>query len=355
MIIDLAEPVMPIGGVILRSTSLDPIKFLEIIGDEEFERMVEQWAFYLFKKKQNKDVKVIRLGGPGDKGRDIAVYDSDKSWINYQCKKYSKKLSKKEMLLEIGKICYHCNIGNITCPKESYIFSPKGLTSDAWDVLNSKEDLKNELISNWDKICSTSLSNTKLPLTDALKSYLENFDFSIFKVLDVKDFIEQYKESPYYSYHFGVLSKPRPISKKPLQDVMINEVVYIKKILDAYADYLGKDKFSASELNKHPELKKDFEEQRAYFYEAESLEQFSRDIDPEMEQFKSLKSDIYEGVLEKIREDCQNGFERLKKVLSHSSLVQIRPTLVSSQASNSDKKGICHHLANESEEVKWKK
>jgi hypothetical protein len=355
MINDLVEPIMPQGGIILRSTSLDPIKFLEIVGDEEFERIVEQWAFYLFKKKQNKDVKVIRIGGPGDKGRDIGVYENDGTWINYQCKKYAKKLSKKEILIEVGKICYYCKQGSITPPKENYIFSPKGVTPNAWDILNSKENLKKELISNWDNSCCKSISTSGIPLTDELKSYLESFDFSVFKLLDIKDFIEQYKETPYFSYHFGILSKPRPISKRPPEEIMTSEGVYIKKILDAYADYLGKDAFSSSELDKNSDLKKDFEEQRAYFYEAESLEQFSRDIDPEMEQFNSLKNDIYEGVLEKIREDCQNGFERLKKVLSHSSLVQIRPTLVSSQASNSDKKGICHHLANEKLEIKWKR
>ena len=68
------------------------------------------------------------------------------------------------------------------------------------------------------------------------------------------------------------------------------------------------------------------------------------------------QEEIYHGIIDKIQEDVQNGFIRLKRVLSQAAKLTIcGSNPLSSEINILDKKGICHHLANERDEIKWKK
>ena len=54
-------------------------------------------------------------------------------------------------------------------------------------------------------------------------------------------------------------------------------------------------------------------------------------------------------------EDAENGFLRLKKVLDRATDLEITNNPLMSSVKVNDRKGICHHLANERDDVKWKK
>ena len=56
-----------------------------------------------------------------------------------------------------------------------------------------------------------------------------------------------------------------------------------------------------------------------------------------------------------IEEDADNGFLRLKKVLQRATDLEITNNPLISSVKTKDKIGICHHLANERDDVKWKK
>ena len=51
---------------------------------------------------------VIKLGGPGDKGRDVAGYvgdpQTDCEWHSYQCKHYDHALMPSDVYTELGKL-----------------------------------------------------------------------------------------------------------------------------------------------------------------------------------------------------------------------------------------------------------
>lgn len=358
-LIEIEQPHYSGGVAKIRITlpsSVTPLKLLSVMNEKDYEDIVHEWAFGYLK---NKYEKVCHLGGTGDKGRDIAAYYDYKKnkWDNYQCKYYEHKLNVNEILTEIGKLCYLCYIGELALPQKYYFVSPKGVSTQVHDILKNPENLRGELKTRWDTSCKTKITKSKsIELDKALSAYIDAFDFGIFDYLEPIDFIEQYKQTSYFATRFGVITKARPIPQPAPEDIQKCELVYIKKILEAYGDSIHKNIKNAKELDKFPALKADFERQRRCFFSAESLKAFSRDIsDPDLKWFENLKEEIYSGIIDTIDEDAAHGFERLKKVLKRATELQITNNLLIPDLKIDDRKGICHHLANEKKEVKWKK
>lgn len=341
------------------SKSISPIKILGLFGSEEYEELIKIWCYYYLKKKNNYE-KIAHLGGSGDKGRDIAAYYNYKEWQwdNFQCKHYENALNPSTTLTEIGKLCYNCYSKELKNPPKQYFFvSPKGVSTQTHDLLASPEKIKLELLSKWDNLCKNKItSKNSINLDKELTDYINAFNFSIFTYIEPTEFLEQFKETPYYTEKFGELSKPRNLEIYTPEEIQQDELTYIKKILDAYAEYLKTSNTGKEILNKDPSLKADFERQRICFFTADSLKQFSRDIyPPEQDYFGLLKQEMYDGIIETISEDAENGLVRLRKVLNRATELQITNNPLIEEAKINDKKGICHHLANERDDVKWVK
>ena len=338
------------------SKPLPPLQLLKVIDEDSFEEIVHEWAFEYLKSKYE---KVCRLGGTGDKGRDVVAYSDCKNdiWDNYQCKHYAQKLNTSNVILEIGKLCYRCYLKEFTPPKKYYFVSPLGVVPKVHDLLRNGVSLRDTLKKNWNNSCESKICSGKKVILDVgLSAYIDSFDFSIFDYIEPLDFINQYKGTCYYSARFGGFSRPRPLPQPAPEKIQDNESVYIKKILEAYSEYLNSDIENAKKLDAYPDLKKDFERHRTCFFCAESLNKFSRDIyDPDLKHFENLKQEIYDGVINAIEEDAENGFLRLKKVLDRATDLEITNNPLMSSVKVNDRKGICHHLANERDDVKWKK
>jgi hypothetical protein len=104
-----------------------------------------------------------------------------------------------------------------------------------------------------------------------------------------------------------------------------------------------------------PKLHEEFIRHRLYFYSADCLGRYSRDVyPPEMPWFEQCKNEFYHGIIDEINEDAKNGYERLKRVIKRATDFNIslgeNPDV---KLRTQDKRGICHHLANEREDIKW--
>lgn len=333
-------------------TNLDPIKILQTMSEDDYERMIEEWQRDYLEKKFS---RVEKLGGTGDKGRDVVCTLRNGDWINYQCKHYNQKVNKANILPEIGKCCYYCFKGDYSPPKKYYFVSPLGVVTGLRDLLKSPEKLKNELINNWNKQCRNKIvSTSSIDLSGELLDFVKKFNFEIFDYVSESEFLEEFRKTPHYTKRFGLLCKPRPIIDKAPDQIKPTELNYIKKILDAYSDHLKKNIDDVVKLHEHPDLEKDFNRQRLYFYSAEYLGAYSRETyAPELQCFEKLKDDVYYSIIEEIEEDAKNGFERLRKVLKRAEELTVNGNPLSSEMNVKDKKGICHHLANERDDVKW--
>jgi hypothetical protein len=301
---------------------------------------------------------LILSGGAGDKGRDVicTVNTESNIWDNYQCKHYDNALAPSEIWVEIGKFCLHTFNKSYSIPRKYYFVSPHGVGPSFRDLLKKPDELKVGLKENWDTYCKLKITKSQEVLLEGeLLKHIEELDFSIFDYVSPQEFIDQMKETPYYQKYFGVLSKPRPLSECP-DEIKDSELEYIRKILDAYSDYLKKHLDKSNELDSYPELKEHFNRQRRCYYETQTLKEFSRDIhDPKLEYFEKFMDEIYDGVINDIEDDAAHGFDRLKKVLARATQIQITNNPLIKDVKVNDRFGMCHHLANERDNVKWVK
>jgi len=102
---------------------------------------------------------------------------------------------------------------------------------------------------------------------------------------------------------------------------------------------------------------KNFENQRLYFYSAEYLAATCRDSNAaEFRWWDHLKHDFYEGIIKTVEDDAKHGYERLRNVLDRACI--ICPSLrnpLTQELDADQRKGMCHELANEREDIKWTK
>lgn len=64
-------------------TNIAPIDKVHIMDEDSFEQFTLEW---LFGCKKSKYSSIKRIGGAGDKGRDVVGYYSDGTVDYYQCK-----------------------------------------------------------------------------------------------------------------------------------------------------------------------------------------------------------------------------------------------------------------------------
>ncbi|MED4970718.1 ABC-three component system protein [Parageobacillus toebii] len=347
---------------LLVGSYISPIDRLKIISPSEFEELIEEWIYGYLRTKYE---KVVRVAGAGDKGRDVIAFekyskDGNDVWDNYQCKHYNEPLKPSEIWVEFGKLCYYTYIGAYNIPRRYYLVSPQGVGRKLYDFIMKPESLKSELIKEWDKYCLKEITKTQeVPLTGDFKTYVENFDFSIVDVINPVELIEQYQQTPYFPFRFGgglkkMPERPREAPKEIKQE----EVIYVRKLFEAYSSHKKQKITSLDDLKAHKILLKHFNRQRIYFYQAEALKVFERDSLPNgVNAFDELKDEIYHGIIDTVYSDYKDGFERVKATTQQArNLVISGENIFSSFITGNDKCGICHHLANEEdleEEITW--
>lgn len=335
---------------------------LKIISPSEFEELIEEWAYGYLRTKYE---KVVRVGGAGDKGRDVIAFekyskDGNDVWDNYQCKHYNAPLAPNQIWVEFGKLCYYTYVGAYNIPRRYYLVSPHGVGGKLYDFIMKPETLKSELIKEWDKHCLKKITNTQeIRLTDDFKTYVENFDFSIIEAVNTTELIEQYQQTTYFPLRFGGGLKKMP--ERPTQapkEIKQEEILYVRKLFDAYASHKKKKITSLEDLKAYRLLLNHFNRQRTYFYQAESLKVFERDSMPNgINAFDELKTEVFHGIIDTVYSDYKDGFERVKITTQQArNLVISGESIFSSFINGNDKSGICHHLANEEgleEEIIW--
>jgi hypothetical protein len=304
--------------------------------------------------KDKKYARLEWLGGPGDKGRDVKC-----TWLNgnisiYQCKNYEGKLGPSQIFPEIAKCCYYSFNKDYPTPIEYLFVAPHGVSPYVSDLLLDSIRLKKELKDVWSTSCQPKVH---VPLGGALEAFIDNMDFSIIGHVTPKEFLEDFEKTCYYSEYFGDIKKPRPLGPyKAPDDINEKELIYIAKILAAYGEFLDKNICDEKQLKIiDQKLYEDFKRNRLYFYSADCLAQYSREVyPPDMPCFNDCKEQFYHGIIDDIVEDANHGYERLRKVIRRAAELDIalgeKPSV---KLRIQDKKGICHHLANEREDIKW--
>jgi len=331
---------------------------LKIFSPDEYEEVILDWVEGYLKKRLSY-VDVERLGGKGDKGRDvIATYDKARlKWDNYQCKHYAAALNDNDLKKEIAKLCFYTFKKEYPLPQNYYFLAPKGLQPSTHDLIYYKKtELKEQIIRDWSKLVKSLLPKEAITKASDIQSYIESeVDFNIFSHMSSTTFLEQFRQTNYFAYRFKQRIKMNPDIKisAPEQIDLKKEKTYVDHIIDAYSEN-SKTKLDADNL---PEkYDNHFKRQRRFFYCAAATEKITRDACRNEKPFTDLKEDIYNSIIDTVEDESHaDGYQRLNQCLSNARSCHVsHSNEIHEAVDNSAQQGICHYLANENK-VKWTK
>lgn len=341
---------------ILNGSPIPKIDRLKGMSEDDFEVMVLEWAHGYLKGKYK---EVRQYGGAGDKGRDVVgVYENGDTDV-YQCKHYDNSISPSIINVEFGKLCHYTFLKDYAIPKNYFIVAPQGVGSTLQDLLDNPEKLRSQLIENWEKHCQKDITSRKeIKLEGDFKKYVESFDFSIIKCKQPLDLIDEHSKTVFHPSRFGGgLIKSRDIIPKAGNDIDARELHYTTQLLDVYSEHLKSEVKDIGTLQKlSTDYFEEFSEHRDSFYSAESLEKFSRDNFPDANPppFDELKSDALSLVktnLSLLRKE--DGYTRMQRSILEVQKQGFTSNPLRDETTLIDKKGLCHHLAND-KKVVWR-
>lgn len=332
---------------------IEPLKRVFLFSPEEFETFISEWL----ELKTSQYFQIENLGGSGDMGSDVAAYHEDPQlkpmvykWDCYQCKHYDSPLTPNKIWSEFGKIIYYSYTKQYPGPQNYYLVAPKGVGSKLSNLLRDPIKLKSSLQERWDEKCRNEITKKEeIILKDNFLDYFNNFDFTIFKKIFIKDVIEEHKDHPNHLIKFGGGLPERndeiDIPESPEND----ELRYINQLILAYDSESVKDLKKITHL--YGKYKSHFNRARESFYNAEELRNFSRDNLPS-EVYDDFVVNIYDGIINVAENDYDNGFVKVKEVEDASVKITIESNPLREVCNTIDKKGVCHQLVNDNK-ITW--
>lgn len=340
------------ADVVASGPAIPAIERIRLFSDKQWEEFVLEWAASLDKEY----IRVERCGGAGDMGRDVIAMckQPNVGWDNYQCKHYPAPLQPIDIWVEFGKLVYYTRQGAYTYPRRYFFVAPQGAGTKLSNMLKNPARLRAEFLANWDKYCKGSItSKTDVVLDQALRTYIDSLDFSIFDYIPPLRLIEQHAVTRWHVARFGGGLPPRPpVAAPPVSPAAI-EARYLRQLLDAYGEHLRQALASPADMPPGSLLREHLISSREEFYSAESLRSFSRDTLPPGE-FEKLQDEVHAGIIDEVRSDHQDGYRRILAVVRTARALQITSHALVSRLAVRDRGGICHQLAN-NDRVRWKR
>ena len=333
-------------------SGLTPRKLMQTYDADEWEVFIEEWCDGFDPKYH----QVVRLGGANDKGRDVVghIDDQTNGPIDiYQCKHYDHVLYPGDVLKELGKLCVFTFKGIYPKPRRYQFVAPFGAGTTLYDHLRHPDDLKKLLITKWADECESKISKKEaFPLKGDLLDYVEKFDFSCVKAVTPNEIIDQHRKTRYWFKRFKEEFPTRkPEDLVPPEQVKSHEIPYIAKLLAAYADFAKQPILTVDDLKALPKLRHHLLISRGYFYSAESLARTTRDAEMP-KAFDEVKQHVHAGVVDVTLGCHEHGYGCVLATTQAAATLVLPVTDLSPHVWPADRKGICHHLANE-DKLSW--
>ena len=328
---------------------LTPWKVVQTFSPDEWEEFVVEWADGFDPAYR----QVVRLGGAGDKGRDVVGYSGDPTdpacpWDSYQCKHYDHALRPTDVYAELGKLCVFTFRGDYGVPNSYRFIAPRGVGTKLHDLLKKPQELRRELASNWQAYCERGISDAEaFPLVGPLKEYVEAFDFRIVWFLTPQELLTQHSRTKHWHRRFKLDPPERPAPEPPPPEVRPHELPYVRCLLEAYGDHLKTELRSTDDLAGTPKLDGHFRRSRGYFFSAEALARFSRDLFS-AGAFDAVKGHVHDGVVEVVFDNTHaDGLARVVGAATAAAALPLPQSDLAPYVWPADKMGLRHHLAND--------
>jgi hypothetical protein len=328
------------------------VKQISGYGADEWEIFTREWQQGLAPLHGYHEVK--RLGGAGDHGRDVIGLCSKAGcegvWDNYQCKNYGAMLQTPTACRDAGKIIFHAFRGVFVPPRRCSFVAPKGPSMDLRDLLLRPSKFREEVIKTWNtRVAGHMVDNQKHMLGGELAHYVEAYDFQSFGYATLDEMLDAHRLTAYWTQRFGgLLPSPRP-GVTP-EAIALHETVYVRKLLDVYAEAAGTEITCASDLDAHAQWNTDLQKQRVKFFDAEAFMATYRD-----QTEPGTTEDFADQILNAIEPSLMipgSGLNRLSTALTVAGKAE-PASVLAPQAKTGIKQGVCHQLAND-DHVTWK-
>jgi hypothetical protein len=337
---------------ILLGQRILPERVIGTYDGDEWERFVREWAYEGLAPEYS---MVFRATGAGDKGRDVVAYTTEDPrtcpYDNYQCKHYSDALAPNDVWLELGKLVWYTFLGDYRVPRRYYFVAPKGPGPLLLQMIEDPEQFRAGLIAEWEAKCSRRIRRGKrITLEGALRTYLDQFDFSIIRAVDPLKLIEQHRRTRYHAMRFGGGLQVRPPDMRPPAEPRPEEARYVRHLLDAYGESMGGVHVPSPDALGAPAtpLRRHLTRQREFFFKAATLRQFERDCLPHDRGFEALMDQVYDGVIDTCDQPhYPHGLARVNATLEVAVSISVTNYVLRDDLQVGDLKGVCHHLANE--------
>jgi hypothetical protein len=322
------------------------------LDSTKLEQFVREWV----DAQSTKYVEVTSFYGPGDLGRDVVGFLSDKrhegDWHNYQCKQYAKPLPTSSALLEIGKILYNSLQGEFSVPSAYYFVTPRGVNRNLERLIYNPSQFKSELIQNWDQYCAGAIvEGSSIFLTNAVKEVIDAFRFESIGRIDLSCILNDPAAKPVLYKWFGADPGPAPKGAVPTIISAI-EIPYINQLVHAYSIRNRKLFNGHDEVTQSPIYGPHLASQRERFYDADAFKRFYRDNTSEA-VIRDFEADIHSGVRDVCESKHTDALECVNAVMTQAANIQtVGPLAMHTRTMV--KQGICHHFANEGS-LKWHK
>lgn len=328
---------------------ITPEQRVVLMSDDDWETFITDCCEQL--RAENYYVQVKRLGGPGDKGRDVAGYlqfpPVAGKWDLYQAKAYAHALTPGDVLADVAKFIFNIYIGTYPLPRYYYICGKRDIGTTLFTMLENPNVLRAWLLKQWQSK-SGDFGSFKEALTPALTAFINSFDFQIIKEIKVAELLTIHARSSKHWPTFGVLPHRGADLKVPPTPTK-DEQVYVNEILRAYADA---EKSKIATVDEIPSQHiRHFQGCRKQFYFAEGLNRFSRDYVPSA--FDALVAEVRVGISPVVDDATHaNGLKRLNETLKHATTLTATTNPLKERIRSTDLQGACHHLANRGE-ITW--
>lgn len=335
----------------IRAGSFPPSVQVQHYSPEEWEEFIEECCDIVAELDRTY-VRVQRLGGAGDAGRDIEARLQDDllpdGWDLYQAKHYRNPLTPGEFLPELAKFINNLAAARYPAPRHYLVCAPRNAGPALHDLIAAPDRLKGALLAAWEKGAGTR--PFPFELTPELVAFVSGYDFSRVRERTLKELLAIHARDRVRHFRRFKVEVDRGEDPAVPTELAIEEQRYIAELVKVYAESEGvlltlEDVMSSSIFSEH------LEACRAQFYCAEGLRRFSRDIFPE--EFEHLLNMIFDGVRATLKHPrLRSGFDRLDAVMTDVDRLKLTDSRLHGRLRGGDLKGACHHLANDGV-IKW--
>lgn len=338
---------MPTGSpvVTFMGPPISPQGRIQLYTPDEWEVFIEEWATTF----DPPYVQIKRLGGPGDKGADVAGFKSDRGlqgqWDCFQGKHYASPLNFSSAKVEMLKVLRNVASGDWVMPDGYYFLAPRGCGTKLNVLLSQPDKLQVDFLA--ELVPGKSLVNgIDADGLEAITDLAAKTDFTVFKSLELIEVVAQHARTGYHAARFATTLAPRPDSEPPPEELGAHEARYVAQLVEVYQERHPEGEIETANVGSHPDVATHFRRQRESFYKAEALRVYARDAVPPG-TFDALQDDIHSGVVEVADDTHADGWSRMASVLTQAGALDLgRHTLIQ-RVDNNDRKGICHQLAND--------